>query len=132
MKTRSALDWGTIAVVESEPNWGPELARQFPDRDVWPIAIPFDQLDRVEGSLPPSPIELLVIDAEVIRRSEPEQWLHLLTKLAEHTIVLTEGTDLAAEWQLRDIGAITVVDRTWTRPEVLTCCRRLLSSSESL
>ena len=130
MTAATARAPGVIVVLEAEPDWGPELARQFVDRDVIAVTPSTDTGRELADELPPREIELLVIDAALLRQCTAVQMRRLLKSAARHTLVCLDRADPGGEWQWRDLGAEAVVDPGWTRGEVLASCRRLLESTE--
>ena len=113
---------GTIAVLEEMPNWAPELARQFPEARV--VA---DRTDTLANKAVRGPtIDLLVVDAKSLSCPTHPTALTNLTQQAAAVLVLLDPGDDGSEWMLRDLGAHSVVTADWTRPQVVSACRRLL------
>lgn len=120
-----------LMVIEPEPDWGPELMRQFPAEEICCVpSLPADgAMPDLAGAACPW---LLLAGPRAI-----EQFLALRRTLSTTAdvpavVVVLNRADLDLEFELRQLGVTSVFSAEDQRESVVAACRRWLRSAESI
>ena len=110
-----------VLVIEREPYWAPECARQLVG--VAEVEICRDERDWAEKPTAAAPAVILFETAAL------SSSVHAIARLCESqadTIAIVPAGSESMEWWLRELGLSAVYRDDHPRDEVLETCRRLL------
>lgn len=118
----------TIAVIEEQPYWVPELQRQLAAERV---AVHSRRLPADFESLPRA--DLVVLQG----RSEDLDWPRWIGVVRDQLagiplVVLIPESMRKAEWLLRDLGAAAILEETCGGIRLAEVCRRLLRAPRDI
>lgn len=119
-----------IFVVEPQPRWGPELKRQFLDRDDVRIR-EVSRLAEVAASRPHP--DLIVLNATVGAAEAARFLVARTAELAAAPVVYVDSAEAdRLEWVLREMGAASIQPHRATGDELARLIDRLLQQTTPL